>query len=72
MVWGMQNILHLPGRSNEPRPMAGNDRIDPEAARMNPWLLWRPKRPARTHVLSVAELAECTCPELCHRDHGNE
>jgi hypothetical protein len=23
-------------------------------------------------VLSTAELAECTCPEFCERDHGNE
>jgi hypothetical protein len=23
-------------------------------------------------VLSAAELAECTCPEFCERDHGNE
>jgi hypothetical protein len=23
-------------------------------------------------VLSSAEVAECTCPEFCERDHGNE
>jgi hypothetical protein len=23
-------------------------------------------------ILSTAELAECTCPEFCERDHGNE
>ena len=23
-------------------------------------------------VLSTAEVAECTCPEFCERDHGNE
>ncbi|HET8874079.1 MAG TPA: hypothetical protein VFM83_10370 [Gaiellaceae bacterium] len=23
-------------------------------------------------VLSTSELAECTCPEFCERDHGNE
>ena len=39
---------------------------------MNPWLLWRPEGPARQQVLSVAELSECTCPELCDRDHANE
>ena len=22
--------------------------------------------------LASAELAECTCPEFCERDHGNE
>jgi hypothetical protein len=23
-------------------------------------------------ALSTAELAECTCPEFCERDHANE
>ena len=46
--------------------------VDPEAARMNPWLLWRPEEPATSEVLSVAELAECACPDLCNRDHVNE
>jgi hypothetical protein len=23
-------------------------------------------------VLSTSDLAECTCPEFCERDHGNE
>ena len=40
--------------------------------RPDAWLHWRPKRRPRTHVLSVAELAECTCPEICDRDHPNE
>jgi hypothetical protein len=22
--------------------------------------------------LPIAELAECTCPDFCERDHGNE
>ena len=26
----------------------------------------------RRYVLSAAETAECTCPEFCERDHGNE
>jgi hypothetical protein len=41
-------------------------------ASMNPWLLWRPDRPRPRQVLSVAELDECRCPELCNRDHANE
>ena len=49
-----------------------SDRLDVDAARMNPWLRWRPDSPAPATVLSVAELAECTCPELCDRDHANE
>ena len=60
-----------PGRA--PRPIQdGSSRDVAEAARMNPWLLWRPEsRPAEA-VLTVAELAECRCPDLCNRDHDNE
>jgi hypothetical protein len=25
-----------------------------------------------TEVLTRAETAECTCPDFCERDHGNE
>ena len=38
----------------------------------NPWLLWRPETPAQAEVLTVAELSECCCPDLCDRDHVNE
>ena len=38
----------------------------------NPWLLWRIDLPDGHEVLSVAELAECRCPDLCDRDHANE
>jgi len=41
-------------------------------ARLNPWLLWRPERPQAPTVLTVAELAECRCPDICNRDHANE
>lgn len=27
---------------------------------------------AEPETLASAELAECTCPEFCERDHGNE
>lgn len=36
------------------------------------WIEWRPDAPARPERLSVAELAECRCPDLCDRDHANE
>jgi hypothetical protein len=64
----LQNIRSTPrfGRTS------ADHRVTDEAARLNPWLRWRSERPARRHVLSVAELAECTCPELCDRDHANE
>ena len=32
----------------------------------------RPDRQIRRRNLSTAELAECTCPEFCERDHANE
>ena len=38
----------------------------------NPWLLWRTDGPTEPERLTVAELAECRCPELCDRDHDNE
>jgi hypothetical protein len=44
---------------------------DPDV-RLNPWLLWRPEAPDERMVLTVAELAECRCPDLCDRDHANE
>jgi hypothetical protein len=65
----LQNTYH-PDRLHEaPRPPLF-DHL--RAARPNPWLRWRPAAPQHRHVLSVAELAECTCPDLCNRDHANE
>jgi hypothetical protein len=49
-----------------PRPVSADE------ARTDPWLLWRPEVPATPHVLTVAEMAECACPDLCNRDHVNE
>lgn len=52
---------------NRPRPRATAADTD-----LNPWLLWRPEMPSEGRMLSVAELAECCCPDICNRDHGNE
>jgi hypothetical protein len=38
----------------------------------NSWLQWSLELPEEPRRLSVAELAECRCPDLCDRDHGNE
>jgi hypothetical protein len=38
----------------------------------NPWLHWRLATESEPQVLTVAELADCHCPDLCDRDHGNE
>lgn len=40
--------------------------------RSNPWLVWSIETPEERRILSVAELAECCCPDLCDRDHANE
>lgn len=36
------------------------------------WIEWRNDVPSQPGRLSVAELAECHCPDLCDRDHANE
>ena len=36
------------------------------------WLQWRSELPEEPQQLTVAELAECLCPDLCDRDHPNE
>lgn len=44
-----------------------------QADRADAWLQWRPELPEQeTQRLTVAELAECRCPDLCDRDHQNE
>jgi len=55
------------------RSLARRDATDSVGdPRINPWLLWRPERPQAPQVLTVAELAECQCPDICDRDHANE
>lgn len=49
-----------------------NRPVEAAEARMNPWLLWRPERPHAPQFLTVAELADCRCPDICNRDHANE
>lgn len=36
------------------------------------WRTWRSARPAEPDVLTSAELSECTCPEICNRDHERD
>lgn len=47
-------------RRSERRPTVPNERTTALAARR------------RAYVQCTAELAECTCPDFCERDHGNE
>lgn len=42
------------------------------AERADSRLQWRPELVEEPQRLSVAELAECLCPDLCNRDHANE
>jgi hypothetical protein len=56
----------------QPRRAARLAREAVDETRTSPWQSWRPNRPRQMPVLSVAELAECTCPAYCDRDHANE
>ena len=47
-----------PGRRQESAPQRSADGLGRSAARYP--------------VVTSAELAECTCPDACLRDHGNE
>lgn len=51
---------------------APGQRPTPDQVRLNQWLFWQPEGPREPQVLSIAELAECRCPDLCDRDHANE
>lgn len=53
--------------STLPRPSASGQ---PDWA--TAWLQWRPELPEEPRRLTVADLAECICPDLCNRDHPNE
>jgi hypothetical protein len=65
----LQNAVPMTPSRRAPRPIRF---VAERASQMNPWLLWRPQLPQDRPVLSVAELADCTCPEFCNRDHANE
>jgi hypothetical protein len=64
--------IYTDGRRDPQAATVVRHPVDPEQARMNPWLLWRPEEPLAPQVLTVAEMAECVCPGLCNRDHVNE
>lgn len=52
-------------------PVETSVRTIPADAQPDPWLVWSVPTTEREQ-LSVAELAECRCPDLCDRDHANE
>lgn len=43
-----------------------------ETASAIAWLQWSPEAAEEPRRLTVAELAECLCPDICDRDHQNE
>lgn len=61
----MYTTTASPARRRAARPT-------PEQAAINPWLLWRIEDASEPPRLSIAELAECRCPDLCDRDHFYE
>ena len=44
----------------------------PQQNRQAPAPLRLVPTPPRLRAVPTAELAECTCPEFCERDHDNE
>ena len=58
--------------TSTPTPTRPTSRRFPADGTFNPWLLWNVETPTERQVLSVAEMAECRCPDLCDRDHANE
>jgi hypothetical protein len=54
-----------------PRPRLGTRRKPRIAAILEGLRLRRPPID-EPEVMTTAELAECGCPEWCHRDHQNE
>jgi hypothetical protein len=36
------------------------------------WRTWRSAQPEDQELLTSAELSECTCPEICQRDHDTD
>jgi len=61
----MNTTLTLPTLSPQ-RPII---RSDP---RVDAWMEWRADTPEEPNRLTIAELDECRCPDLCNRDHVNE
>jgi hypothetical protein len=61
--------MYTPAPTSAPISLRRSTR---DQASVDPWLLWRAEAPAPRDRLSVAELAECRCPDLCDRDHDNE
>ena len=67
-------LNHLVGRTR-PSAMPVNEAPRRSLAvlqRQLRWRRWRVRRPQEPELLTSAELAECTCPDLCQRDHGND
>ena len=62
----------LDGMIQTPTPSPRPATLPMTPTQTDAWLAWRAEAPEQPILLSVAELAECQCPELCNRDHPNE
>jgi hypothetical protein len=63
-----QRLTHHPRQS---AVLAASPGLVSLRQRLN-WRTWRAARPEEQELLTSAELSECTCPDICHRDHDTD
>jgi hypothetical protein len=63
-----QRLTHHP---RQPAVQAASASLVSLRQRLN-WRTWRDARPEERELLTSAELSECTCPEICQRDHDTD
>jgi hypothetical protein len=67
----LNQVMGRTGASTTPRDDPPRTSISMLQRRMR-WRRWRVNRSPEPEVLSSAELSECCCPDICHRDHEND
>lgn len=67
----MLNIQRLTHRPRRPNIHVAPPSLVAMRQRLN-WRTWSTGQPIQPEILTSAELSECTCPEMCHRDHQND
>jgi len=63
-----QRLTHHP---RQPTMLAASATLVALPQRLN-WRTWRAAQPEEREVLTSAELSECTCPDICQRDHDTD
>jgi hypothetical protein len=61
----------LPRHPRQPAVQAASAGLVSLRQRLN-WRTWRTMAPEEQELLTSAELSECTCPDICHRDHDTD